>query len=64
MAGVIGSVMIFAPMKKPRLMCALLVGWVSVGLTGCVSDLLARKIVTAPNRQGAPWPAKGHGIPV
>ncbi|MBC7367043.1 MAG: alpha/beta fold hydrolase [Undibacterium sp.] len=49
----------FAPVKKLKLLCALWFGWVSVGLTGCVSDLLARKIVTAPNRQGAPWPAKG-----
>ncbi len=44
---------------KFRWPIALLALLLSGGLTGCVSDLLARKIVMAPNRQGTPWPAKG-----
>ena len=46
-------------MMKPRLLLALLAAVGCGGWSGCVSGILARKIVTAPNRQSTPWPAAG-----
>lgn len=47
-----------------RLIFAMWVGLASVALTGCVSGMLGRKIVEAPNRQNAAWPAKGSPLAV
>ncbi|HEX2854276.1 MAG TPA: alpha/beta fold hydrolase [Opitutaceae bacterium] len=44
---------------KPRVFALLFLVCSSLGLSGCVSGMLARKIVEAPNRTTQPWPPKG-----
>lgn len=42
-----------------RALVFLLLACASLGLSGCVSGMLARKIVEAPNIANKPWPPKG-----
>jgi pimeloyl-ACP methyl ester carboxylesterase len=46
---------------KSRLLAAL-VACASLAFSGCVSGMLARKIVEAPNRTTKPWPPKGSPV--
>jgi pimeloyl-ACP methyl ester carboxylesterase len=46
-------------MVKPRVFVLLLLAWAGLGLSGCVSGALARKIVEAPNLTNKAWPPKG-----